>query len=91
MLAKLWTRLDRGITVADLVTASGVGRSQAYAMFSDAIGISLKQAVERSRWQLSNHLLSAGCSTEEAARACGYVDRRAMARIHRRLRGNTAR
>jgi len=85
MLSKLWTRLDRGITAADLVTASGLGRSQAYALFTSALGISPKRAVEQSRWELAQHLLAAGCSADEVVHACGYGDRRAMARIHRRL------
>jgi AraC-like DNA-binding protein len=84
MLGKLWTRLDRGITAADLVSASGLGRSQAYALFTQALGISPKRAVEQSRRDLATHLLAAGCAIDEVVRACGYVDRRAMARIHRR-------
>jgi AraC-like DNA-binding protein len=84
MLAKLWTRLDRGITAADLVAASGLGRSQAYALFTRVLGISPKRAVEQARRELARHLLAAGCSSDEVVRACGYGDRRAMARIHRR-------
>ena len=91
MLSKLWTRLDRGITAADLVSASGLGRSQAYALFTLALGISPKRAVEQSRSDLAQHLLAAGCTSDEVVHACGYGDRRAMARIHRRLQERQSR
>lgn len=90
MLARLWTRLDRGIGAADLVAASGLGRSQAYALFTNALGMSPKQAVAEARWQLAQHLLAAACPVDAVVRACGYSDRRAMARIHRRHAGRTA-
>lgn len=85
MLSKLWTRLDRGITATDLVIASGLERSQAYALFTRMLGVSPKRALEQARYELAHHLLKAGCATSEVVQACGYVDNSAMARIHRRI------
>jgi AraC-like DNA-binding protein len=81
MVRVLWSRLHRGVTVEDLVHASGIGRSQAYAVFTTGYGVSPRQAIIGARRQLARSLLGAGLSQDEVARRCGLPDRGKLRRL----------
>ncbi|MFM2089892.1 MAG: hypothetical protein RLZZ127_381 [Planctomycetota bacterium] len=87
MLGRLWGNLDSGLGAADLVAASGLGRSQAYALFTAAEGVSPRRAVEQERLRLAEALDAAGLAPADIARAVGFPDAAALQRVRRRSRG----
>ncbi len=91
MLHRLWGNLDSGLGAADLVAASGLGRSQAFALFTAAEGISPRRAVEQERLRLAAALAAAGLAPAEIARAVGFPDAAALQRVRRRVGGGPSR
>jgi AraC-like DNA-binding protein len=87
MLGTFWRRLHLGVGAADLVRASGLGPSRAFAIFKEAYGLTPHQALGRARLELAAGLLAAGVGVGETARRCGYPDRRAFTRAWRTVHG----
>lgn len=83
MIARLWSDAHRGIAASDLVAASGLGRSQAYARFSAAYGCPPHQALLDLRLSLAEGLLHAGLSTAAAAACAGFSSPHALNRRRR--------
>lgn len=87
MLNVILRRLHHGPKVAELVRASGLGRSQAYAAFTAFYGISPRRALEVRRMELAEALLSAGTGVSETAIACGWRNRETFSRAWSRHHG----
>jgi AraC-like DNA-binding protein/quercetin dioxygenase-like cupin family protein len=91
MLAAMWGGLHRGVGADDLVRASGLGRSRAFQVFTDAYGMPPQRALEDARLGLAGGLLAAGVAVGETARRCGFADRRAFTRAWKRRHGTPPR
>lgn len=91
MLDVVLRRLHLGSTAADLVRASGLGRSQAYNIFTAFYGLSPRQALELRRLELAGALLSAGHGVSQAAAACGWRNRETFSRTWTRRHGRPPR
>lgn len=87
MVTALWRGLHQGITVEDLVTASGLQRAQAYAVFTAAYGITPKAALTEGRLSLAAGLLAAGLTVAETARRSGWRNADTFSRAWRRRFG----
>lgn len=87
MVAALWRGLHQGITVDDLVRASGLGRAQAYAVFTAAYGTSPKAALAEGRLSLAASLLDAGLTVSEAALRSGWPNVDTFSRAWKRRHG----
>lgn len=83
----LWARYFERITAADLVAASGLGRSQAYALFGAYFGESIKQALLRMRLELAQGLLREGFRVSVIAPHCGFSSRSDLSRCFQRRFG----
>lgn len=84
MVKRLWSGLHRGVTVDDLVRASGLSRSQAYRVFTVGYGVSPKAALEGARLELADSLAATGLSKTETASRSGFSSPRALARARTR-------
>ena len=87
MVHCLWHRLHLGVGVDDLVRASGLSRSRAYAAFVRGYGVTPKAAIAEARLSLAASLLAAGLPVAEVARRCGYPSADTFARCWRREHG----
>lgn len=87
MVNALWRGLHQGITVEDLVRLSGLGRAQAYAVFTAAYGISPKAALAEGRLSLAESLLVAGLTVSEAAKRSGWPHVDTFSRAWKRRHG----
>lgn len=87
MLDQLWRRCQHGVTVDDLVAASGLKRAQAYAVFTKGFGVTPKQAIATARLWLAGSYLAAGLSVAEVARLAGYPSADTFARCWKRAHG----
>lgn len=87
MIALLWSSLQRGITVDDLVAASGLGRAQAYAVFTAGYGIPPKAALAQARLGLAGGMLAGGLPIARIAAACGYPSADTFTRAWKRVHG----
>lgn len=83
MLNKMWWRCHVGVTVDDMIAASGLGRTQAYQRFQAQFGISPAEAMRRMRLGLANAMVAAGVVPAEAALAAGFPSPRAYQRALR--------
>ena len=84
MVDRLWSGLHRGVTVAQILTASGLSRAQAYRLFTSGYGLPPKRALEQSRLWLAGSLLAAGHARGEAARGSGFTSADSLRRAQRR-------
>lgn len=84
MVDRLWSGLHRGVTVAQVLAASGLSRAQAYRLFTAGYGLPPKRAIEQSRLWLAGSLLAAGRSRGEAARGSGFSSADHLRRAERR-------
>lgn len=84
MVRALWAGLHRGVTVADLVHASGLSRAQAYRVFTAGYGVPPKTALEDSRLELAESLLASGLGIGATARRCGFASPATFSRARRR-------
>ena len=91
MLDALWRRCHLGVTVADLVQASGLRRAQAYAVFTKGFGVTPKDAIATARLWLAGSYLAAGLSVAESARLAGYPSADTFGRCWRRAHGTSPR
>ena len=87
MVARLSSNLHRGVTVADLVRASGVSRAQAYRIFTEGYGVPIKDAIETARLWLAQALLANGLSVAVAAERSGWSSADTFARAWKRQHG----
>jgi len=87
MVKRLWSGIHRGVTVADLVRASGLSRAQAYRLFAAGYGVPPKEAIARSRQWLAEELLSTGLPIAEVAQRCGYPSVATFSRAWKRVHG----
>ncbi len=87
MIGTLWHRLHEPITARDVIAASGLGRSQAFALFQSYFGESPKRALTRQRLELARALLSEGFPVTEVAARCGFPTRATFTRLVRRELG----
>ncbi len=91
MIDALWRRCHLGVTVEDLVAASGLRRAQAYAIFTRGFGVTPKQAIATARLWLAGSYLSAGIPVAEVARLAGYTSADTFTRCWKRTHGRTPR
>jgi AraC-like DNA-binding protein len=86
MIARLWSNLHRGVTVEDLVHASGLSRAQAYRIFTEGYGVPPKDAIATARLWLAEGLLASGLPVAEVAQRSGFPSpdtfTRAWKRVH---------
>lgn len=87
MIARLTSNLHRGVTVADLVRASGMSRAQAYRIFTDGYGVPIKDAIETARLWLAEALLTNGLSITAVAERSGWSNPDTFARAWKRQHG----
>ena len=67
MIARLWSNLHRGVSVEDLIRASGLSRAQAYRIFTEGYGVPPKDAIATARLWLAEGLLNNGLSVAAVA------------------------
>ncbi len=91
MLDVVLRRLHLGPSATDLVRASGLGRSQAYALFTGFYGLSPRRALELRRLELAGALLATGHGVCEVAAACGWQNRETFSRAWSRQHGRPPR
>jgi AraC-like DNA-binding protein len=91
MVRLLWSRFHTGLTVAELLRASGLSRSRAYAVFTTGYGASPKAALETMRLWLAKGHLDAGVPVTETARRCGFANAGTFTRAWRRTHGRPPR
>jgi AraC-like DNA-binding protein len=87
MIDRLWSGLHRGVSVAQVLAASGLSRAQAYRLFTAGYGLPPKRAIEQSRLWLARGLLAAGSGRGEAAHASGFGSAERLRRAERRAGG----
>lgn len=85
---RMWAALERDLGAAEVLAASGLGRRQAHRLFVAWFGMPPARAIVHQRLALAEELLREGVSIGDAARACGYLDRRMFTRAWRRLYGH---
>lgn len=91
MVELMWRRFHIGITVADLVQASGASRSAAYAAFSRWYGLPPREAIISCRLTLAEALLTQGLAVAEVAWRCGFGNPDTFTRCWRRRHGQPPR
>ncbi|HYE06720.1 MAG TPA: AraC family transcriptional regulator [Planctomycetota bacterium] len=84
MLSYLRRNRLRRIGAADVVHASGLGRTYAHALFRAHVGLGIKQALTRDRLLIARALLRTPLRVDDIARRCGFADLRDLARCCRR-------
>jgi AraC-like DNA-binding protein len=84
MLARMWAGLHLGVTVSDLVHASGLSRAQAYRVFVEGYGVPPKEALLTNRLWLAATLRRSGLGVSETAARCGFPSAATFARAWRR-------
>jgi AraC-like DNA-binding protein len=84
---RMWAGLDHHLSVAEVLAASGLGARQAHRLFVAWFGMPPARAILTQRLGLAEELLREGASVGEAARACGFADRRSFTRAWRRVHG----
>ena len=89
MVERLWASLHRGVTVRDLVRASGLSRPHAYRLFTSEYGVTPKKAIETARLWLADGLLRNGLPIAQVAERCGYPSAITFSRAFKRTRGTS--
>lgn len=87
MVQVLRSRFHTGLTVMELMKASGLSRSRAYAVFTAGYGCSPKEALETMRLWLAGSLLQAGVPIAETALRAGFGTPGTFTRAWRRAHG----
>jgi AraC-like DNA-binding protein len=87
MISRLWSNLHRGVTVEDLIRASGLSRAQAYRIFTEGYGVPPKDAIATARLWLAEGLLANGLTVAAVADRCGFPSADTFARAWKRLHG----
>lgn len=89
MIELLWRRCHLGVTVADLVAASGLKRAQAYRVFTEGFGVTPKEALATTRMWLAASYLQSGMGVTEVAALAGYPSADTFSRCWRRVHGTS--
>lgn len=84
MVRLIWTRARLGLTVEEMLAASGLSRTHAYRLFTRGYGAPPKAAITAYRLQLVEGLLASGLGVGEAARRAGFPHPDALRRAKRR-------
>lgn len=87
MVTLLWARARLGLTVDELLAASGLSRTHAYRLFTAGYGMPPKAALEATRLQLAASLLADGAAVREVAERCGFPSADTFRRAWRRRHG----
>lgn len=87
MVHLMWARFHTGLTVTELLKASGLSRSRAYTVFTAGYGVSPKEALETMRLWLAGSLLQAGIPIAETALRSGFGTPGTFTRAWRRAHG----
>ncbi len=91
MIDLLWSRFHTGLTVEELLRASGLSRSRAYAVFTAGYGATPKSALETMRLWLASGILASGQPVADTARRCGFGTTGTFTRAWRRAHGRPPR
>lgn len=89
MVEQIWTRARLGVTVDELLAASGLSRTHAYRLFTRGYGMPPKAALTVYRLQLAEGLLALGLPVGEVARRAGFPHPDALRRAWRARGGTT--
>jgi AraC-like DNA-binding protein len=84
MAELVWFHARPGLTAAEVVAASGLGHSQAFAMFKAFFGVGPKQYLTNHRLNVALQLLREGKTIADAAEASGFTSRPDFTRAFRR-------
>lgn len=87
MVELMWRRGHVGVTVAELVKASGAARSTAYETFARWYGLPPKEMILASRLELAGALLRQGLAVAEVAHRCQFRSADTFTRCWRRAHG----
>ncbi len=87
MTAALWP-MTPGLTTRRILAASGLGPSQAHAVFKAFFRASPKQMILQLRLGMARHLLDEGASVAEAAEQAGFARRADLTRAWRARHGS---
>lgn len=91
MVHLLWTRTRSGLTVEEMLAASGLSRTHAYRQFLAGYGLTPKRAIESTRVRLAEQLLATGAPVAEVAAQCGFPSADTFRRAWRRHHGGPPR
>lgn len=83
----LWSLVSRPGSADDIIRASGVGRAQAYRLFTQHLGQTPAVALLTMRLDLAERLLAEGLAIYEVAERCGFTSRVVFSRAFHRERG----
>lgn len=86
----LWRLVGSEGTAEDIIRAAGVGRVQAYRLFTRHHGQPPATVLRRDRLILAQSLLAAGLSVAEVATRCGFASRQVFSRAYQRAFATTA-
>lgn len=85
MNAVLWRLVGEAGSAEAIIRAAGLGRVQAYRLFTRHHGQPPATVLRNDRLTLARSLLAAGLPVAEVARRCGFASRQAFSRAYRRL------
>lgn len=80
-----------GINANDVISASGLSRSRAYALWTKHYGMPLREAISQQRLYLAKLLLQTELSIENIAERCGFQSRQQMTRLFQHCEGHCPR
>ena len=84
MAELVWFHARPGMTAADVVAASGLGHTQAFALFQSFFGMGPKQYLTSHRLNVALQLLREGGAIADTARQSGFATRADFTRAFRR-------
>ena len=87
MVELMWLRCRLGLTVDEMLAASGLSRTHAYRLFTAGYGVPPKAALELTRLQVAEGLLATGVPVAETAARCGFPSADTFRRAWRRRHG----
>jgi len=89
MDAMLWRLASEPGGAEDIIGAAGIGRAQAYRLFTRHHGQPPAEVLRRDRLHVAASLLAAGLPVAEVAQRCGFASRQAFSRSFRQVLGVT--
>jgi AraC-like DNA-binding protein len=88
MCEVMWRHRTKPITATQVLAASGLGRTAAYALFGVWFGLPPKRLLLAQRLDLARRLLAEGDAVTAVARECGFRSRREFTRRFRLVHGH---
>jgi AraC-like DNA-binding protein len=88
MCEVMWRHRTKPITATQVLAASGLGRTAAYALFSAWFGLPPKRLLLAQRLDLARRLLAEDAAVAAVARECGFRSRREFTRRFRLVHGH---